>query len=97
MACVKGSWQPVVNQQYVYGNFAWTGFDYKGETAMGWPDVSSSYGIHDYAGFPKDGVGYYKVRCSSLSIAAKSGSGITRYGALPSHAAKGGVGYYKVR
>ena len=37
MACVKGSWYAAATSDYVYGNFAWTGYDYKGETAMGWP------------------------------------------------------------
>ena len=57
--CIQESWYAAATLDYVYGNFAWTGFDYKGETSMGWPDVSSSYGIHDLAGFPKDGAGYY--------------------------------------
>lgn len=65
----------------MYGNFAWTGFDYRGETSLGWPDVSSAYGIFDLAGFPKDGVGYYNAwwrdgpDCSSdaVSLAVSPG------------------------
>eukprot|EP00041_Stephanoeca_diplocostata_P034010 m.1140353 g.1140353 ORF g.1140353 m.1140353 type:complete len:917 (+) comp24445_c0_seq4:86-2836(+) len=60
-ACVERSWKAVVSLPYVYGNFAWTGYDYKGETTLGWPDVSSHYGIHDLAGFAKDSAGYYEA------------------------------------
>lgn len=60
-ACMQRSWQAVVALPYVYGNFAWTGYDYKGETSLGWPDVSSHYGIHDLAGFAKDSAGYYEA------------------------------------
>ena len=78
-ACVKGSWSAAATLDYVYGNFGlWTGFDYRGETALGWPDVSSAFGLHDLAGFPKDGTGYYKAwwhdgpNCSAVQ---KSGGG----------------------
>jgi hypothetical protein len=33
----------------------------RGETAHGWPDVSSKYGMIDLAGFEKDQGGYYKA------------------------------------
>lgn len=72
--CIRSSWLPVATLDFVYGNFAWTGFDYKGETGLGWPDVSSHYGIHDLAGFAKDGVGYYNAwwredtKCDTISI-----------------------------
>lgn len=59
--CMRNSWKPVATAEYVYGNFAWTGFDYKGETTLGWPDVNSHYGIHDLAGFAKDATGYYEA------------------------------------
>lgn len=41
---------------------------------MGWPDVSSSYGIYDLAGFAKDGVGYYKAWWKDGLCAANGGS-----------------------
>lgn len=37
------------------GEFVWTGLDYIGEpTPFNWPNRSSSFGIADIAGFPKD-------------------------------------------
>lgn len=60
--CIEASWASVARTSYVYGNFAWTGFDYRGETGpTGWPAISSHYGIFDIAGFPKVGTGYYKA------------------------------------
>ena len=35
--------------------------DYMGETDLGWPDVSSHYGLFDIAGFPKDTAGLYRA------------------------------------
>ena len=29
--CIRQSWVDVATKDYVYGNFAWTGFDYRGE------------------------------------------------------------------
>ena len=43
------------SQQFVAGQYIWTGFDYIGEpTPYGWPARSSYFGIVDLAGFPKD-------------------------------------------
>jgi beta-galactosidase len=40
---------------WIAGEFVWTGFDYIGEpTPFSWPNRSSSFGIVDLAGFPKD-------------------------------------------
>lgn len=45
----------VLNNDYISGQFIWTGFDYIGEpTPYGWPARSSYFGIVDLAGFPKD-------------------------------------------
>ncbi|MCL2058668.1 MAG: DUF4982 domain-containing protein [Oscillospiraceae bacterium] len=43
---------------YVIGDFMWTGIDYLGEAH--WPDRSSSSGVIDTAGFPKDHYYFYK-------------------------------------
>ncbi len=49
-------------RKYIGGAFAWTGFDYGGESTMHyWPGVVSHFGIMDYCGFPKDGYWYYKA------------------------------------
>ena len=43
------------SQQFVAGQYIWTGFDYISEpTPYGWPARSSYFGIVDLAGFPKD-------------------------------------------
>ena len=43
------------DNDFVSGQFIWTGFDYIGEpTPYGWPARSSYFGIVDLAGFPKD-------------------------------------------
>lgn len=43
------------NNDFVSGQFVWTGFDYLGEpTPFGWPARSSYFGIVDLAGIPKD-------------------------------------------
>ena len=61
-SCVQSSWQPAAELPFVFGNFAWTGFDYYGEVyPLGAPDVSSHFGIFDLAGFDKDGTGYYRA------------------------------------
>lgn len=44
---------------FLSGLFFWTGFDYRGEpNPVGWPQVSSEYGILDQCGYPKD-IFYY--------------------------------------
>ena len=43
------------NNDFISGQYVWTGFDYIGEpTPYGWPARSSYFGIIDLAGFPKD-------------------------------------------
>lgn len=45
----------VKNNDFISGQYVWTGFDYLGEpTPYGWPARSSYFGIVDLAGFPKD-------------------------------------------
>ncbi|MBO5708269.1 MAG: DUF4982 domain-containing protein, partial [Bacteroidales bacterium] len=51
----------VRDNDFVSGQFVWTGFDYIGEpTPYGWPARSSYFGIVDLAGFPKDIYYLYK-------------------------------------
>jgi hypothetical protein len=46
--CIETAWTNVVKSKFVYGNFVWTGFDYRGEThPTGWPALSSHFGIFD--------------------------------------------------
>ncbi len=55
------AWQDVKNRPFIMGAFIWTGWDYLGETIpYAWPARSSSFGVIDLAGFPKDGYYYYQ-------------------------------------
>ncbi|MGD0797414.1 MAG: beta-galactosidase GalA [Acidobacteriaceae bacterium] len=50
-------------REWLAGGFAWTGFDYRGETTPynRWPCISSHFGILDTCGFAKDTAYYYKT------------------------------------
>ncbi len=49
------TWKIVKKQNFVSGQYIWTGMDYLGEpTPYTWPARSSYFGIVDLAGFPKD-------------------------------------------
>ena len=53
----------VLENDFISGQFVWTGFDYIGEpTPYGWPARSSYFGIVDLAGFPKDVYYMYKSK-----------------------------------
>ncbi len=54
------TWRAVKETPYVAGLFVWTGFDYYGEPSYPYPSISSSYGIVDLCGFPKDVFYFYK-------------------------------------
>lgn len=57
----EGTMKHVRDNDFIMGQFVWTGFDYIGEpTPFGWPARSSYFGIVDLAGFPKDV--YYMYR-----------------------------------
>ena len=51
----------VRENDFIAGQFVWTGFDYLGEpTPYGWPARSSYFGIIDLAGIPKDAYYLYQ-------------------------------------
>jgi beta-galactosidase len=51
----EATWDVVKHNDFVAGQFIWTGFDYIGEpTPYGFPARSSYFGIVDLAGLPKD-------------------------------------------
>ena len=51
----EDTWDVVKHNDFVGGQFIWTGFDYIGEpTPYGFPARSSYFGLIDLAGFPKD-------------------------------------------
>jgi beta-galactosidase len=54
------SWRRTRDFPYMSGEFRWTGFDYLGETMMGWPAKFWNFGIIDMCGFPKDTYYFYQ-------------------------------------
>lgn len=51
----EGTLRHVRDNDFIAGQYIWTGFDYIGEpTPYGWPARSSYFGVIDLAGFPKD-------------------------------------------
>jgi beta-galactosidase len=55
-------WSFYDEREFLAGGFAWTGFDYRGETTpYTWPCISSHFGILDTCGFAKDTAWYYKT------------------------------------
>lgn len=51
----------VARNDFIMGQFVWTGFDYIGEpTPYPWPARSSYFGLVDLAGFPKDAYYLYQ-------------------------------------
>jgi len=56
----RDSWRRTRDFSYMCGEFRWTGFDYLGESLMGWPAKFWNYGIIDMCGFPKDTYYFYQ-------------------------------------
>ena len=63
------AWRAVRDNEYIGGQFLWTGVDYLGEAA-GWPVRASGAGLLDLAGFPKPRYYYHKAMwCDKLTAA----------------------------
>jgi len=60
---VEQLWKFVCANDYVSGDFMWTGIDYLGEAF--WPSRSASFGVLDTCGFPKDGYYFYQSQWTS--------------------------------
>lgn len=59
----------VRNNDFISGQYIWTGFDYIGEpTPYGWPARSSYFGIVDLAGFPKDVYYLYQAEWTKKQV-----------------------------
>ena len=57
------------DNDFISGQYVWTGFDYIGEpTPYGWPARSSYFGIVDLAGFPKDVYYLYQSEWSDKQV-----------------------------
>lgn len=80
----------VKNNDFISGQYVWTGFDYLGEpTPYGWPARSSYFGIVDLAGFPKDVYYLYqsewhpeKRYCTFSALELGAGAGYRYVGLL---------------
>ncbi len=63
------TWDVVKHNNFVGGQFIWTGFDYIGEpTPYGFPARSSYFGIVDLAGFPKDSYYMYQSEWTDKQV-----------------------------
>ena len=62
------TWRAVKETPYVAGLFVWTGFDYFGDPAYPYPCISSSFGIVDLCGFPKDVYYFYKSQWTNEPV-----------------------------
>lgn len=63
------TWDVVKHNNFVGGQFIWTGFDYIGEpTPYGFPARSSYFGIIDLAGFPKDSYYMYQSEWTDKQV-----------------------------
>jgi len=63
------TWDVVKHNNFVGGQFIWTGFDYIGEpTPYGFPARSSYFGLIDLAGFPKDTYYMYQSEWTATPV-----------------------------
>jgi beta-galactosidase len=63
------TWDVVKHNDFVGGQYIWTGFDYIGEpTPYGFPARSSYFGIIDLAGFPKDSYYMYQSEWTDKTV-----------------------------
>ena len=63
------TWNVVKHNDFVGGQFIWTGFDYIGEpTPYAYPARSSYFGIVDLAGFPKDSYYMYQSEWTNKDV-----------------------------
>jgi beta-galactosidase len=63
----QGVLKIVQDNTYIMGQFAWTAFDYLGES-FGWPFRMSDAGIIDLCGFPKDAYYLYKSQWTETAV-----------------------------
>ncbi len=62
------TWRAVKETPYVAGMFVWSGFDYYGEPIYPYPCISSSFGVIDLCGFPKDVFYFYKSQWTTEPV-----------------------------
>jgi len=61
------AWRAVTNNDFIAGQFLWTGIDYLGET-QGWPSHGSAAGVMDLAGFEKPAYYYRQALWSNRPV-----------------------------
>ena len=54
----ENEWSHIAKRQFLAGGIMWSGIEYLGEP-IGWPIVTSQFGVLDYARFKKDAYYYY--------------------------------------
>lgn len=65
----EAAWRASAENDYIAGEFVWTGIDYIGEpTPYPWPARSSYFGIVDLAGFPKDAYYLYQSQWTDQTV-----------------------------
>lgn len=63
------TWKVMKKNEFLSGQFIWTGFDYLGEpTPYPWPARSSYFGVVDLAGFPKDVYYMYQSEWTNSTV-----------------------------
>ena len=69
------AWQAVAQNDYIAGQFLWTGIDYLGEAGR-WPSHGSGAGLLDVAGFPKNQYYFRQSLWSTTPMVYLSATGI---------------------
>lgn len=65
----EAAWRASAENDYIAGEFVWTGIDYIGEpTPYPWPARSSYFGVVDLAGFPKDAFYFYQSQWTDKTV-----------------------------
>ena len=66
---IRDTFRMIGTNPYIAGLFIWSGFDYRGEPApLGWPTISSQFGLMDTCGIPKDAYYLYKAYISDKPL-----------------------------
>jgi hypothetical protein len=71
------AWQAVTQNDFIAGQFLWTGIDYLGEAGV-WPSHGSNAGLLDLAGFPKNQYYFRKSLWTDAPMVQLSTSGLAR-------------------
>ena len=69
------AWQAVTSNDFISGQFLWTGIDFLGEAGV-WPSHGSGAGLLDLAGFPKSRYYFRKSLWSDVPMVYLSAGGL---------------------